>query len=112
MLGRYLLLWLVLERTIGVIVQSRGVIEHHGLWQRGESHLLTQLSATRTVGAAAWLNLLMGGLPHHAAHHAFPAIPFHQLPLATQRIEAVLNEAGLPALPRAENYRKAVSGLL
>jgi fatty acid desaturase len=111
-LGRYLLFWLVLERTIGVIVQTRAVIEHHGLWRNREHHLLTQLYATRTVGAAAWVNLLMGGLPHHAAHHAFPAIPFHQLPLASQRIEAVLNEAGQPALPRAENYRKAVAGLL
>jgi fatty acid desaturase len=64
------------------------------------------------VGAAAWLNLLMGGLPHHAAHHAFPAIPLYQLPLASQRIEAVLNEAGQPALPMAENYREAVAGLL
>jgi fatty acid desaturase len=111
-LGRYLLFWLVLERAIGVIVQSRGVIEHHGLWGSGDNHLLTQLYATRSVGAAAWLNLLMGGLPHHAAHHAFPAIPFHQLPLASQRIEAVLNEAGRPALPRAENYLKAVAELL
>jgi fatty acid desaturase len=111
-LGRYLLFWLVLERAIGVIVQSRGVIEHHGLWRRGENHLLTQLYATRSVGASAWLNLLMGGLPHHAAHHAFPAIPFHLLPLASQRIEAVLNEAGQPALPRAESYRKAVAELL
>jgi len=72
----------VLER--GAIVQSRGVIEHLGLWRSGENHLLTQLSA----------------------------IPFHQLPMATQRIEAVLNEAGRPALPRAENYRKALAGLL
>jgi fatty acid desaturase len=64
------------------------------------------------VGAAPWLNLLMGGLPHHAAHHAFPTIPFHKLPLATQRIEAVLLDAGRPALPREENYRMAVAGLL
>jgi len=111
-LGRYLLFWLVLERVIGAIVQTRAVIEHHGLWGRGENHLLTQLYATRTVGAATWVNLLMGGLPHHAAHHAFPAIPFHKLPLASQRIEAKLNEAGQPALPRAENYRNAVAGLL
>jgi fatty acid desaturase len=111
-LGRYLLFWLVLERTIGVIVQSRGVIEHHGLWGRGENHLFTQLYATRSVGAAAWLNLLMGGLPHHAAHHAFPTIPFHMLPLATQRIEAVLLDEGRPALPREENDRMAVAGLL
>lgn len=111
-LGRYLLFWLVLERAIGAIVQSRGVIEHQGLWRSGENHLLTQLYATRTVGTTAWLNLLMGGLPHHAAHHAFPAIPFQQLPLATQRIEARLNEAGRPALPRAGSYREALAGLL
>jgi fatty acid desaturase len=107
-----LLFWLVLERVIGVIVQSRSVIEHHGLWRSGENHLLTQLYATRNVGAAAWLNLVMGGLPHHSAHHAFPLIPFHQLPLASQRIEAVLLEAGRPALPHAASYRQAVAGLL
>jgi fatty acid desaturase len=35
----YLLFWLVLERVIGGIVQLRGLVEHHGLWQQHASPL-------------------------------------------------------------------------
>jgi fatty acid desaturase len=112
LLGRYLLFWLLLERVIGAIVQCRGLIEHHGLWHRRDSHLLTQLYGSRSVSSSGLLNVLMGGLPHHAAHHAFPWIPAGQLPLASQRIEAVLARHGLPPLPRARGYGAAAAALL
>jgi fatty acid desaturase len=111
-LGRYLLFWLLLERGIGLIVQFRGLVEHHGLWEAGlqqpepnqarGSHLLTQLYSTRNVRAAAWLNALMGGLPHHSAHHAFPRIPSARLPLASRRIAAV---------PQVASYSHALGWL-
>ena len=110
--GRYLLFWLVLERTIGAIVQTRGLIEHHGLWRTGPSGLLTQLYASATVTAPGWLNIALGGLPHHAAHHAFPSIPFQRLPLATERISEVLASHQQPPLPRLAGYRAAVRELL
>lgn len=102
---------LLLERVIGLIVQFRGLVEHHGLWQPRGSHLLTQLSSTRNVNAASWLNALMGGLPHHSAHHAFPWIPSARLPLASRRIAAVLQRHGSEALPQAASYGQALGWL-
>ena len=115
-MGRYLLFWLLLERVIGLVVQFRGLVEHHGLWQAGlsprlGSHLLTQLYSTRNVRAAAWLNALMGGLPHHSAHHAFPWIPSARLPLASQRIAAVLQRHGAAAMPQVASYGHALGWL-
>ncbi len=112
LLGRYLLFWLILERVIGAVVQCRGLIEHHGLWHRERSHVLTQLYATRNVTARAWLNALMGGLPHHSAHHAFPWIPSQRLPEASYRIAAVLHRHGCPPLPRVSSYPAALQQLL
>jgi fatty acid desaturase len=109
---RYALFWLLLERVIGAIVQCRGLIEHHGLWRARDSHLLTQLYGSRSVRSSPLVNALMGGLPHHAAHHAFPMIPTARLPQATQRIEAVLIRHGLPPLPMAGSYLAAVAALL
>jgi fatty acid desaturase len=111
-LGRYLLFWLLLERVIGAIVQFRGMVEHHLLWQSRETHLLTQLYASRTITAGSWLNALMGGLPHHGAHHAFPSIPSERLPLATRRIALVLERHGAPTLPTLPSYREALRLLI
>lgn len=107
-LWRYLLFWLLLERVIGAIAQFRGMVEHHLLWRSGESQLLTQLYATRTINAGKWLNALLGGLPHHSAHHAFPAIPSERLPLATRRIALVLERHGAHPLPTLPNYGEAL----
>jgi fatty acid desaturase len=105
---RYLLFWLLLERVIGVIVQFRGMVEHHLLWRSAEAQLLTQLYATRNITAGSWLNALMGGLPHHSAHHAFPAIPSERLPLASHRIALVLQRYGAPPLPTLPSYFEAL----
>jgi len=107
-LWRYLLFWLLLERVIGAIVQFRGMVEHHLLWRAREAQLLTQLYATRNINAGRWLNALMGGLPYHCAHHAFPAIPSERLPVATRRITMVLERHGAPPLPTLQSYGEAL----
>ncbi|MCT0232928.1 fatty acid desaturase [Synechococcus sp. CS-1327] len=109
---RYVLFWLVVERIIGAIVQTRGLIEHHGLWNPSPGHRLTQLRSSRSVGAGIWLNACLGGLPNHAAHHAFPAIPFQQLPEASVRLMAVLELHGLEPLPRFRHYGEGILQLL
>ena len=109
---RYVLLWLVLERVIGAILQFRGLVEHHGLWHSEGPPLLTQLYSTRTVNAGVLLNALMGGLPHHCAHHAFPWIPSSRLPVATQRINAVLERHGAQPIPMLKTYREALVKVL
>lgn len=105
---RYLLFWLLLERTIGAIMQFRGLVEHHGLWRAQGSHLLTQLYASRSITPSPWLNALMGGLPHHSVHHAFPWIPAARLPKASQRIASVLRRHKAPAMPQLSNYGEAM----
>jgi fatty acid desaturase len=115
-LGRYLLFWLMLERVIGAIVQYRGLVEHHGLWHQaerrpGEAPLpqrLRQLATSRDVLSGPWLNALMGGLPHHSTHHAFPALASARLPEATERIHGVLRRQGWPLPSRLESYGAAL----
>lgn len=107
-LWRYVLFWLVLERVIGAIVQLRGLVEHHGLWQQQATHLQTQLYASRNVRCSAWFNALMGGLPHHSAHHAFPWISSARLPAASARIAAVLARHDAAPVPAVESYGAVV----
>lgn len=110
-LWRYLLSWFVVERIVGVILQSRALVEHWDVWCPRQSFLLSQLYGCRNVQASRLLNAVMGGLPHHAAHHAFPGIPFHRLAEASRRIEALLHESGLPPLPRFSGYLAALRQL-
>ena len=103
-LGKYLIFWLLLERGISAIVGTRDHLEHYGLWQQKSSYQITQLYACRNVKATRWVNWLMGGLPYHAVHHAFPQIPYYQLPEAFQRIQSVLRQHQLPPLVVASGY--------
>ncbi|WP_366146297.1 fatty acid desaturase [Crocosphaera sp.] len=48
------------------------------------------LFAVKNIGN--WVNWLMGGLPYHSIHHAFPAIPFDKLPEAYQAVQIVLKK--------------------
>jgi fatty acid desaturase len=101
---RYLLFWLILERTAGVIIQMRDHLEHYGLWGQIGSYQLTQLYACRNIATHPWLGWLMGGLNYHAVHHAFPNIPFDQLPTAFQRIQEVLQRHNLPLMIQGKGY--------
>jgi fatty acid desaturase len=105
---RYLLFWLVLERVIGGIVQLRGLVEHHGLWQQHNTNLQTQLYSSRNIRCSAWFNALMGGLPHHSAHHAFPWLCSARLPEGSARIAAVLARHGVAPTPLADSYAAAL----
>lgn len=110
---RYLFFWIVLERVIGAVVQYRGLVEHHGLWERAQRadgggvlpHRFRQLATSRDVASGVWLNALMGGLPHHSTHHAFPALPSARLPEASARIHALLVSHQRPLPSRLESYR-------
>jgi fatty acid desaturase len=101
---RYLLFWLILERVIGVIVQTRDHLEHYGLWGKFTNHQLTQLYACRNLKTSALVGWLMGGLDYHSVHHAFPSIPFNHLPEAFARIQGVLEKYNLPAMQMDSGY--------
>ncbi len=101
---RYLLLWLVLERMIGIVVQARDHLEHYALWGKFVNHQLTQLYACRNINTSFLVGWLMGGLNYHSVHHAFPGIPFNRLGTAFQRIQGVLQQHGLPPMRLEEGY--------
>lgn len=100
----YFLFWFILERTIGCIMQARDHLEHYGMWGTSKGHLLTQLYACRNLTTPPFVSWLMGGLPDHAIHHAFPNIPFNHLPEAFDRVQVVLAQHQLPALSRGTGY--------
>jgi fatty acid desaturase len=102
--GDYILFWLVLERIMGVIIQARDHLEHYGLWGQANEHQLTQLYASRNLTTPKLVSWLMGGLNYHAVHHAFPHLPFNQLPIAAERIQAILRQQHLPPLSTGVGY--------
>jgi fatty acid desaturase len=84
------------------------LVEHHGLWQQHNTNLQTQLYASRNIRCSAWFNALMGGLPHHSAHHAFPWLCSTRLPEGSARIAAVLARHGVAPTPLADSYAAAL----
>jgi fatty acid desaturase len=104
---RYLLFWLILERVMGAIGQTRDHLEHYALWGKFTSHQLTQLYACRNLKTSSLAGWLMGGLNYHAVHHAFPNIPFNRLPEAFERIQGVLQKHNLPLMQMEPGYFKS-----
>jgi fatty acid desaturase len=102
--SRYLLCWLILERSAGIVVQARDHLEHYGRWGKTDGYQLTQLYAGRNLKTYAWIGWLMGGLDYHAVHHALPDIPFYNLPVAFDRIQQLLAQQGLPLMPQGAGY--------
>jgi fatty acid desaturase len=102
--SRYLLFWLILERTVGIIVQVRDRLEHYGMWGQTGGYQLTQLYSCRNLNTDPLVGWLMGGLNYHAVHHAFPDIPFNRLPAAFDRIQAVLQRHNLPLMVQGKGY--------
>ncbi|MDE5094683.1 MAG: fatty acid desaturase [Trichodesmium sp. St11_bin5] len=104
LLLRYLLFWLILERVIGIVMQTRDHLEHYGLWGKAKTYQLTQLYASRNLQANDIIGWLIGGLNYHGVHHAFPGIPFNNLPDAFHRIQGVLETYNLPLMKFEHSY--------
>ncbi len=100
----YAVMLLILERVMSLVIQGRDYLEHYGRWQQQENHVLTQLYGTSNIKTYGWVNWAMGGQPYHGIHHAFPGIPFNQLPLAQKRIEKILSDRQYPPLPTGQGY--------
>lgn len=101
---RYLIFWFILERLIGIVIQTRAHLEHYGLWGKRQTHQLTQLYTSRNLNTYPIVGWLMGGLNYHGVHHAFPDIPFDQLPQAYQSIQAVLPQYDFPLMTLDHGY--------
>ena len=106
---KLVLMLVVVERLVGAVMQARGMIEHHGLWRPSTTYELTQLYTSRNIVAGPLVNFLMGGLPHHSLHHAYPSIPYDRLPEASAIAEAELARHGKPPLPRVGSYAEGLA---
>lgn len=109
---KLILMLVVVERLVGGLMQVRGMIEHHRLWHASTTYELTQLYTSRNIAAGPLVNVLMGGLPHHSLHHAYPSIPYDRLPEATAIAEKTLLSHGKPPLPKVENYMEGLALLM
>ncbi|NES99168.1 MAG: fatty acid desaturase [Sphaerospermopsis sp. SIO1G1] len=103
-LGKYLLFWFVLERVIGIILQTRDHLEHYGMWAKFQNHQLTQFYAGRNLQTHPIIGWLMGGLNYHAVHHGFPDIPFYHLPTAFDRVQLILKKYDFPVMELDPGY--------
>ncbi len=106
LLWRYFLFWLIIERVVGIIIQTRDHLEHYGKWQSLGGQQLTQLYATRNLQVYPVIGWLMGGLNYHSVHHAFPQIPFNRLPEAYAIIQEHLEKYDLPPMDIQDGYIK------
>ncbi len=60
-------------------------MEHNGLPHDGDI-----LEKTRSIRAPRWLKWWMWNMPYHAEHHAYPAVPFYQLPALNKQLKPAL----------------------
>lgn len=79
--------FLIMERIIGFSHHLRSFVEHHGLQVESENHLLTKLQNCRNIETNKFMSHYFNGLNFHSVHHAFPGIPFYNLPEAHSRLE-------------------------
>lgn len=75
------------------LLSSYLVMEHNGLSHEGDI-----LNKTRSIKTNQFVKLLMWNMPYHAEHHAYPAGPFHALPILHEHIKDELKhkEEGHP----------------
>ena len=67
--------WFVPALLAQPLLRALLIAEHTGCSFDGDS-----LSNTRTTLASFPIRLLMWNMPYHAEHHAYPTVPFHNLP--------------------------------
>ena len=83
-LGTTVLLWIwVLPVILGQpVLRAYLMAEHTGL-----PLVSNMLANSRTVFASWPVLWLAWNMPHHAAHHALPVVPFHRLPRLTRLLK-------------------------
>lgn len=102
---QYLMFYLFLERLGGGILQFRAYIEHYGLWGKQANYFETQIFTCRNIKTNLLMSLYFNRLNFHSVHHAFPTIPFYNLPVAHSRLSALYHEKGTD-LVEADGYLK------
>jgi fatty acid desaturase len=103
-LGKAVLLYFLVERIGGGLLQFRAHIEHYGLSGKRTNYFATQLHTCRNIQTNTTMSWLMNGLNFHSIHHAFPKVPFYHLEEATRRMNALLETNNAEAMPHAHGY--------
>lgn len=65
------------------------VAEHNGLPHEGNI-----FSRTRSMRTSALVKWIMWNMPYHAEHHAYPAVPWHQLPAFSKALSGEVQHEG------------------
>ena len=109
-LWKFLVLYLILERVTGAVMQVRNCVEHYGLWGKQENFFMTQLLNCRNLTVHPLVSWFFNGLNFHSVHHAYADIPFYNLEVAHNRVERLMREQSVP-LPQSCGYWKTFSDL-
>ncbi|MEY3902213.1 MAG: hypothetical protein RL189_1519, partial [Pseudomonadota bacterium] len=110
-LGKALLLYFIVERIGGGLLQLRAHVEHYGLSGKRSNYFATQLHTCRNIETTRTMSWLMNGLNFHSIHHAFPKVPFYNLEEATRRMNELLKKNNVDTLPQAKGYVSTVVAL-
>ncbi|MEN9810037.1 MAG: hypothetical protein RLZZ488_1604 [Pseudomonadota bacterium] len=110
-LGKALLLYFIVERIGGGLLQLRAHVEHYGLSGKRSNYFATQLHTCRNIETNRVMSWLMNGLNFHSIHHAFPKVPFYNLEEATRRMNELLQKNNVDTLPQAKGYVATVVNL-
>lgn len=98
--------WLAPMLTTKILHQVQNITEHTGL-----SHEPDTVHNTRTIRTWPVLRWMAWNMQYHAAHHTFPAVPFHKLPeLHEELVERLGYEP--PAIGYIEFQRRFIGRLL
>jgi fatty acid desaturase len=90
--------WLIFAAWLAHVFQALWVIAEH----TGLPHTGSILARTRSVVTNPFVRFWLWNMNYHAEHHAWPAIPWHQLPAAHALVAPQLGSrvAGYAALHR------------
>lgn len=84
-----ILLWLwILPALVGAPLLRAYLLAEHARCP----HVADMLQNTRTTFTNRLVRFLAWNMPYHAEHHAYPAVPFHNLPALHRLIQGRLRE--------------------
>ena len=73
-------------------------------------HVANMLENSRTTFTNAFVRFIAWNMPYHAEHHAYPAVPFHKLPLFHQKTRAHLKVTETGYLPFHRKMAHSLTG--
>ncbi|MBM3383166.1 MAG: fatty acid desaturase [Betaproteobacteria bacterium] len=110
-LAKALILYLIVERVGGGLLQLRAHVEHYGIAGKRANYFSTQIHACRNIETNTAMSWLFNGLNFHSIHHAFPKVPFYHLEEAHNRMTNLLDNENAQPMPQSKGYIRTFVGL-